>query len=820
MPTPNLKAILIYTMFRKLILLFLCLPFIVVAQIKVKVQGLVVNENKEPIANVIVKVQSSNASAKTDSLGQYTLLLTAGNRIVNFKLLGYVFKTIEIKLLQGQNINIETVLRKDVKILEEVKVEDKVSRNQNMVRFNPKLLGQIPNVSGSFESILKQLPGVSVNNELSSQYSVRGGNFDENLIYINDVEIYKPFLVRNGQQEGLSLINPDLVGNVKFSAGGFSARYGDKMSSVLDVQYKNTDTAKYIIGVGTNGVSATALSAPAKFKYAFGFRQKQNRLILNSQPVVGIYDPQFYDFQSFLSFDVSKKFSIQTLGIYNTSRFGIIPQSQSTEFGTLQQTLRLKVNYEGQEIDSYNNVVGAVTLNFKPNTNLNLKWINSAFFITEKENFDIYGSYVFDEINKDFEDANFGQVRANRGIGAYQNYGRNQLEVDVYSSEFRALYNHKKSFWEGGFRLQKDAITDRLKEFLLTDSAGFILPNNGLDLQLTESVEAKNQVTTFRYSGFLENNSDFGKFNLTTGLRAYYNTFTNEFIPSPRAILSYKPNPDKDLIYRFSSGLYAQQPFYREMRLFNGSVYQQSKSQKSIHFVASSDYKFKGLGTDLKFSVEAYYKILNDLVPYKIENLRIRYYANQLANGYATGLDMRINGEFIEGLESSFRLSLMKTAEDIVGDSKIVKDANGNQTTIYPGFIKRPTDQRINFSAFFQDRLLKSPTYKVHLNLLYGSALPVGPPKTQRADDVFKIPAYRRLDFGFSKNILDPNARHQPKLFKKYLDSFIIYAELFNVLNLNNTVSYLWIADVDNNQYAIPNFLTARQLNVRIIAKF
>lgn len=807
-------------MLRKLILLFLCLPFIVVAQNKVKVQGLVVNEKQEPIANVIIKVQSSNATAKTDSLGRYTLLLSAGKRIINFKLLGYVFKTIEIKLLLDQNINLETVLRKDVKILEEVKVEDKVSRNQNMVRFNPKLLGQMPSVSGSFESILKQLPGVSVNNELSSQYSVRGGNFDENLIYINDVEIYKPFLVRNGQQEGLSLINPDLVGNVKFSAGGFSARYGDKMSSVLDVQYKNTDTAKYLIGVGTNGVSATALSAPGKFKYAFGFRQKQNRLILNNQPVVGNYDPRFYDFQSFLSFDVSKKFSIQTLGIYNTSRFGIIPQSQSTEFGTLQQVLRLKVNYEGQEIDSYNNVVGAVTLNFKPNLNLNLKWINSAFFITEKENFDIYGSYVFDEINKDFEDANFGQVRANRGIGAYQNYGRNQLEVDVYSSEFRALYSHKKTFWEGGFRFQKHAITDRLKEFLLTDSAGFILPNSGSGFQLTESVEAKNKVTAFRYSGFIENTSDFGKLNLTTGLRAYYNTFTNEFVPSPRVILSFKPNPDKDLIYRFSSGLYAQQPFYREMRLFNGNVYQQTKSQKSIHFVASSDYKFKGLGTDLKFSVEAYYKILNDLVPYKIENLRIRYYANQLANGYATGVDMRINGEFIEGLESSFRLSLMKTAEDIVGDSKIVKDANGNQTIIYPGFIKRPTDQRINFSAFFQDRLLKSPTYKLHLNLLYGSALPVGPPKTQRADDVFKIPAYRRLDFGFSKNILDHNARHQPKLIKKYLDSFIIYAELFNVLNLNNTVSYLWIADVDNNQYAIPNFLTARQLNVRIIAKF
>ena len=807
-------------MLRKTIFLLLCFPLFSLAQNKVKIEGTVLNDSKEPISNVIVKVQSSSATAKTDSLGHYVLMLSPGERIINFKLLGYIFKSIQVKLLPGKDIQLQTNLLKDIRNLAEVKVEDKVSRNQNIIRISPKLVGQMPSVSGNFESILKQLPGVSVNNELSSQYSVRGGNFDENLIYINDIEIYKQFLVRNGQQEGLSLINPDMVNNVKFSAGGFSARYGDKLSSVLDIQYKNSDTAHYQIGLGSNGISATAFSSPGKFKYAFGFRQKQNKFILNKQPIVGSYDPKFYDFQSFISYDLSKKWTIQALGIYNTSKFGIIPQSQTTEFGTLEQVLRLKINYEGQEVDSYNNVVGALTLNYKPNNNLNFKWINSAFFITEKENFDIYGSYIFDEISNDFGSQNFGQVIANRGIGAYQNYGRNQLEADVYSSELRMLYSHKKSYWEAGFRFQKDAITDKLKEFTLTDSAGFILPNNSTDLLLTESVDVINQVNTLRYSGFIENTYEFGKFNLTSGLRAYYNTFTSEFIPSPRAVLSYKPNAAKDLIYRFSSGLYAQQPFYREMRLFSGAVYQQSKSQKSIHFVGSSDYKFRGLGTDLKFSVEAYYKLLNDLVPYKIENLRIRYYADQLANGYATGLDMRINGEFIEGLESSFRLSLMKTAEDIIGDSKVVKDQNGNSTTIYPGFIKRPTDQRINFSAFFQDRLLNSPTYKVHINLLYGSALPIGPPKAQRYDDIFKIPAYKRLDIGFSKNILDPNANRQPKMIKKYFDSLIIYAELFNLLNINNTVSYLWITDVDNTQYAIPNFLTARQLNVRLIAKF
>ncbi|TAF45824.1 MAG: TonB-dependent receptor [Sphingobacteriales bacterium] len=807
-------------MFTKIFLFLLAIPLLLHAQNRVKVEGIVIDENLKPISNVIITVQSSGSAAQTDSLGKFTLQLAPGSKILYFKLLGYTTKTVQVKLITGQDFNITTTLRRNLKLLAEVKVEDKTSRNQNMVRLNPALINQLPSVSGNFESILKQLPGVSVNNELSSQYSVRGGNFDENLIYINDIEIYKPFLIRNGQQEGLSLINPDLVNSVKFSAGGFSSRYGDKLSSVLDVQYKNSDTSRFQIGLGTNGVSATAFSLPGKLKYAFGFRQKQNKFILNSQPLVGSYDPQFYDFQSLLSYDINKKVTLQALGVYNTSRFGIIPLSQTTEFGTLQQAFRLKVDYEGQEVDSYNNVVGALTLNYKPNHKLNFKWINAAFFITEKETFDIYGSYVFEEVNNDFGGPNIGTIKTNRGIGAYQNYGRNQLEADVYSSEVRMLYSRKKMLWEAGFKAQKDVINDKVKEFSLADSAGFILPNNANQFVLSESVEAKNQVSTTRLSGFLENNYEFGKFNLTSGLRAYYNNFTNEFIPSPRAILTFKPHANKDLIYRLASGLYTQQPFYREMRLFDGKVYQQTKSQKSVHIVASSDYKFRGLGTNLKFSVEAYYKILMDLVPYKIENLRIRYYANQLATGYATGLDMRINGEFIDGLESTFRLSLMKTAEDIVGDSRNIKDANGNISTIYPGYINRPTDQRINFSAFFQDRLLKSPTYKVHLNLLYGSGLPVGPPKAPRYQDVYKIPAYRRLDIGFSKNILDPNARHQPRLFKKYLDSFIIYAEVFNLLNINNTVSYLWITDVDNTQYAIPNFLTARQLNVRLIAKF
>lgn len=808
-------------MLKKILLLLLLFPLGIRAQNKIAVTGRVVNQFNEPISNVIIKVQSSSATAKTDSLGTYALQLSSGNKIINFRLLGYKTQTENIFLTAGKSYTLNTTLYRDVKILTEVKVEDKITRNQNVIKVDPNLVSALPNTSSNFEAILKQLPGVSVNNELSSQYSVRGGNFDENLIYINDIEIYKPFLVRNGQQEGLSLINPDLVNQVKFSAGGFGARYGDKLSSVLDVQYKNADTNRVTVGIGTNGISATLLSSNKNnFKYALGFRQKQNRFILNNQPIVGTYNPQFYDFQALLHYDVSPKLNIQALGIYNTSKFGLIPQSQSTEFGTLQQVLRLNVNYEGQEQDSYNNVVGALTLNYKPNNRLNFKWINSAFFITEKENFDIYGSYIFEEINNDFGNSDFGKVQATRGIGAYQNYGRNQLAADVYSTELRVLYSKNKSFWEGGLRFQNDIINDRLKEFSFTDSAGFSIPNTNQQLLVTETLEAENSLNILKYSAFVENTSDFGKWSLTSGLRAFYNGFTKEFIASPRAVLSYRPNGKKDLVYRFSTGYYAQPPFYREMRNFNGAINYQAKSQKSIHFVGSSDYKFKAFGTELKFAVEGYYKLLHNLTPYKLDNLRIRYFANQLSDGYATGLDMRINGEFVNGLESTFRISLMKTQEDILDDSYRMKDKDGNEFIVYPGYLNRPTDQRINFSTFFQDKLLNSPTYKVHINLLYGSKLPIGPPRTERYADTFTIPSYKRVDIGFSKNLLDPNARKKPKFIQKYFNSFILYAEVFNALNINNTVSYLWITDVDNVQYAIPNYLTSRQLNLRLIAKF
>ncbi len=657
------------------------------------------------------------------------------------------------------------------------------------------------------------MPGVSTNNELSSQYSVRGGNFDENLVYVNDVEVYRPLLVRNGQQEGLSFINPELAGQVKFSAGGFEARYGDKLSSVLDVKYARPDSFSLTASAGLSGTSLT-IKAPFKNSYLLtGIRYKRNQNILNTQQVAGSYQPDFSDYQILYNKELNPKLSFSIFGNYNLSNFSLIPKSRETIFGTSDEVLRLQIEYEGKEVDRYETFMGAYTMVYKLSDKLNFKWINSAFRITEKEEFDIAGEYIFDELEAGPGDTNFGKVRANRGIGSNLDYARNKLQSTIYSTELRAYKQFSKSYSESGIRFQRDEIKDNLNEFTVIDSAGYTIPNKAGALILTDVVNAQNAVGTNRVSGFLQNTFELSPdLTLAAGIRGYYNSYTKETLVSPRVSLAYQPKNRDDLLIRFSTGVYNQQPFYRELRNFDGSLITNAKSQRSVHFLTGADYVFKGLGTHVKFTSEVYYKSLSRLTPYKIENLRIRYFADQESKGYAAGADFSLSGEFVKDLESSFRLSLMKSAEDIKGDYDAVKNTE-------PGYLKRPTNQLINFSAFFQDRLLKIPTYKVHLNLLYGTALPTGPPRTQRYQDVFKIPAYRRVDIGFSKDFVDPESAYVPPFLKKYFQSLIAYAEVFNLLDINNTVSYFWIKDVTNHQYAIPNFLTSRQINVKIIAK-
>ncbi|WP_207423372.1 TonB-dependent receptor [Desertivirga brevis] len=789
------------------------------AQKSVRVFGTVRSEQGQALPLAEIKVANSEVKISSTDSGTYSLSTSYKPFIILYVSRdGFQSERVEIRSAKRSEIRQDFVLRQNYRQLSQVEVRANTNRTGNLRRINPTQVGNMPVASGNFESILKTLPGVSANNELSSQYSVRGGNFNENLIYINDVEIFRPLLVRNGQQEGLSFINPELVSQAHFSAGGFDARYGEKLSSVLDIRYNRPDSQQTVLSAGLLGLSATSKLVRKRNFTLIGFRTKTNQSILKTQPVVGSYQPRFYDLQALHSSRINSKLDATLFADYNLSRFELIPESRETTFGTLNEQYKLKVDYEGAEKDRYESIIGAVTFAYRPVSKLLLKWINSAFIISEKETYDIEGRYIFDQPVDPESTSGFENVRAGRGEGIDYNYARNFLQSRVYSSELRGYYKQGRSDWEAGVRYQYDVITDELNEYNLTDSAGYSLPYNSPDFLLTEAVFSNNKTYTRRYSGFLQNTYSWSsRLHLNFGIRGNFNSYTKETLVSPRVNFLYSPT--KKLSLKFSAGSYNQPPFYRELRDYNGNLNNQSRAQRSLHFLTGADYSFVSLGTPLKFSSEIYYKKLSHLIPYKVENLRIRYFAGQEAVGYAAGIDLSLSGEFVPGLESSFRVSLMKTEEDITGDSFKKKDADGNTSVIYPGYLKRPTDQRINFSAFFQDRLFNSPTYKVHLTMLYGSALPVGPPRTERYADTFRIPAYRRVDIGFSKNILEGSSGRKLGFAKKYFETFQLYAEVFNLLNINNTVSYFWIKDINNYQYAIPNYLTSRQVNFKIIAK-
>jgi hypothetical protein len=640
------------------------------------------------------------------------------------------------------------------------------------------------------------------------------------LIYVNDVEISRPILIRNGQQEGLSFINGDLVSRAKFSAGGFEARYGDKLSSVLDVKYDRPDSNQLVLTTGFLGTSLSAKQLAKKSYLLLGLRYKNNSSILNKQDNKGSYSPNFGDMQFLYQYNFSNSFSLNAIGSYNIGQFKLVPEDRETQFGTLDTQLRLNIAYNGQEIDSYRTAGGAITAIFSPKPNLVIKWINSYFDTRERERFEIEGKYVFDELETGFSSAGFTAVRINRGIGTYLNYGRNSLSSRTISSEVKADQNFDNHVFSWGLRIEQNRFNDQLNEYHLTDSAGYILPYDAKKFYLEQSIQMVNKVDIDNYTAFIQDSYSLSKYtDLQLGVRAGINSLSSQFLLSPRLLLAYRPKSNNKII-RFSAGIYQQPPSYRTIRAYDGSLNLEQKAQRSYNTSAGFDYAFDGLGTRLKFSAEAYFKYADQLIPYVVDNVRIKYLSTEVAKGRTYGADFSVGGEFVKDLVSYFRLSFMKADQDILGDSYLKKDANGNMAQIFPGYLKRPTDQRINFSVFFQDRLLKSPTYKVHLNMLYGSRLPVGAPQSDHYSDDFRIPAYKRVDIGFSKDFLDDFAVRKPKLFDRYFSSFIAYFEVFNLLNINNTVSYLWLKDVDNVHYAVPNYLTGRQFNFKLILKF
>lgn len=779
------------------------------------IKGIVISEKGELLSAVTIKVSNQSIIGQTNKDGYFLLNKVSLKTELTFSRLGYKRVTINLELEPSKDNVLNVTLSPVIQSLDEVFITEKFS-SFNLKSIDFAKYSAIPQTSGSFESFIKNLPGVSGNNELSSQYSVRGGNFDENLVYLNNVEIYRPLLTRSGQQEGLGFINPSLSSNVYFSAGGFEARYGDRLSSILDVSYDKPDSLTIEAQAGLLLNSGT-LKWPLENGFLLaGFRIKNNQTLLERQNVEGDYFSRFSDYQFLFKHNITSKFNFSFFTLYNQGKLQIHPKTRLTEFGTSDDVLRLMVNYSGQEMSKYDALNSAITFSYNPNSTLNVKWISSIASINENEDANLLGWYSF--IDRGSNALNPVRNSGLLGAGSNHTFFNNQLKSLYYNTELKIYKQIKNSFLEIGTRFQTDLIEDSLDEFNATDTSTYSHPNTG-NWIYSNVIDDLNNVKIYRFNAFIQNTVSLGnKFMLAAGVRFNYNNFSNDKMISPRLTLKYQSEQNDQLQLKFSLGAYNQAPFYRELKNYNGSLNLDVRAQKSFQFIAGVDYKFDGLGTRLKFSSEVYYKILSRITPYKIEDLKIRYLSDQTAKGYAAGADFSLSGNFAKDLESTFRFSILKTEENINNDFYFSKDKLGNDIKIEPGYLRRPTDQLFNIGMMFQDRLIQNPTYKVHLNVVYSSSLPIGPPGPQRHTERFKIPSYKRVDIGFSKDFVDPESKRGSVHIKKYFQSLSLHTELFNLFNFKNTTSYLWLNDKNERQYAVPNYLSARMFNLRLIA--
>ncbi|GAB4250189.1 MAG: carboxypeptidase-like regulatory domain-containing protein [Vicingaceae bacterium] len=822
------------------------------------VKGTLKDASGNAIEGANVVLVGFSGGTTTDKNGKFSIKIPANTDVV-LAITHINFNTVKqpLNLKENETFNFSPELTKKVIDLSKFNVvATENTRPTTMTKIQPRLVKSMPTPSDHFEAILKTLPGVASNNELSSQYSVRGGNFDENLVYVNDIEIYRPFLIRSGQQEGLSFINSDLIESIAFSAGGFEARYGDKMSSVLDIQYKEPLDFEASATLSLQGASFH-IEGPGlerRLTHITGVRYKSNQYVLKSLDTQGQYKPNFLDAQTYITYDISEKWQMGFLGNVARNVYNFIPENRKTEFGTINEALQLTIFFDGQEKDRFETYFGAITNTFKPKHNVELKFITSAFKSLEDEAFDIEGAYRIDELERDLGSSDFGEVSFNRGVGLFINHARNQLDATVLNFEQKGKITHEKHTTYFGLKYQHEFIKDRLSEWDYVDSAGFSFPhpadsvgytNPSLQpvqlLELQQVHKTNIAISSNRFNTYLQRNwrwmnEDSVFYTFSLGVRGAYWDFNKEFLFSPRASFSFQPNWKHDYLFRLSGGIYYQPPFYKELRGFDGIINNNLKSQRSYHAVLGSDHNFKAWNRPFKFVTELYYKYIENVIPYKVENVRIRYFAKNNARAYATGIDFKVNGEFVKGIESWFSLSLMQTQEDILDDyyydyynadgEKIIPGYTLNTVAVdsqrvEPGYIPRPTDQRVNVGLFFQDHLPNNENFKMHLALFYGTALPFGPPNNfDRYKDTLRMPPYRRVDIGFSVLLKSEDKKVKPASPFKHFKSIWLSAEVFNLLQINNTISYLWVMDVTGRQYAVPNYLTNRQINVKLHFRF
>ncbi len=810
-----------------------------------ELRGRVIDLNGNPIPSVTITYEEKGVSS--DENGIYSIIIPSDKKVeVVFSHVAFYKKYLTLRLAPGE-VKVENVrLQLQNTSVEAVEVYSERYAGTSKISIDPENARFISTPGDAVIGLIKSAGmGVSSNNELSTGYSVRGGNFDENLIYVNDIEIYRPFLARAGQQEGLSFINSDMVRDITFSSGGFEAKYGDKMSSVLDINYKKPSAFIGVASAGILGGNLTLGDALLgnRFTYILGGRYRSNNYILRGLDTRGEYQPIFADVQGFFTFAVTENFEINLLTTYSKNQFNVIPQDRTTDFGSVAQALRLRVFFAGQEVTEFETGTAALSAVFKKG-NATHKLIASGYFTDERETFDVIGAYFLGELDRNLGSETFGDVISELGVGAFMNHARNRLQANVLSFQEKSAIIKEKQAFHWGFQYNLEDIFDRLSEWNLLDSSGFMLPYNGpadnnpielMDVRRNTFSLITQRLSAYYQNTFSHNLKDSSSITWNLGVRAQYWTGNEQVLISPRGGIAWKPKWERSMIFRLASGVYYQAPFYRELRNLNGDLFPGVRAQRSIHFILGTDYYFKIWDRPFKFSSEAYYKHLDDLNPYKLDNVRIRYYAQNNAVGYATGIDFKLNGEFVKGIESWINLSFMKTQEDILDDFFYqFLDANGNvlpiganplliadSVRIEPGFIPRPTDQRFNFSIFFQDYIRNNPNFKVHLNFLFGTRLPFGPPTDDRFRDTLRMPPYRRVDIGFSFQLLKKDRLiERENIINKTVKELWATLEVFNLLGINNTINHTWIRDITRRQFAVPNYLTPRLLNARVIVSF
>ncbi len=783
------------------------------------ITGVVKDEKGKALEQAVVADEVTGIGTYTNAKGFYSLEISADKNITI--VIGYagfepMRKRINVKA--GETRTIDVRLVENITELKEFTKKSEHKRSEaGSVYLDLSKVNFMPSTVGGVEGLIKL--AVGSHNELTSQYSVRGGNYDENLVYVNDFEIYRPFLVRSGQQEGLSFVNTDLVSNVNFSVGGFQAKYGDKMSSVLDVAYKRPTQFAGSFSMSMLGASLHLEGATKnqKLTYLIGARQKSNQYLLQSQPTKGVYNPSFTDLQALVNYQINSTWEIEAIGNYARNRFIFYPESQVSSFGVLNQAYQLNVFYTGSEFDQFDSRFGGLSINCHPEgSKFKLKFLASTFQTNEYETYDIYGQYLFGELQTDQSKKDFGQIKTYLGAGAVHDFARNYLDVSVADFGFRGSYDAKKNFIQFGVTGTATNISDNLHQWQRRDSAGFSQPYDPDKLHM---VFYQNTSSGFNYSrvhGFIQDNihlDSANRFNASAGVRFNYSMLNNELVISPRLQLSYKPIWKNDMVFKFSTGYYSQPPFYREMRDFTGGVNKDLKAQKSYQAVVGTDYNFRMYNRPFKLTAEGYYKNLWDLDPYIYDNVRVRYTGKNDAIGYIYGGELRLYGDLVKDATSWISIGLLKGEQKITDSGSIAG---------YNKYFPLPSDQRFMLGMYFEDYVPKHKNYKVHINLIYSTGLPVGPSNGHLYQNVLRLPDYKRVDIGFSALLLDGSRKEHPAhSFFNNVKSIWASLEVFNLLSIQNTLSYSWIQDwTSQTVYAVPNRLTSRLLNVKVLFNF